>query len=143
MLLSMHFLYPVVDVSAQTTRSPDGRGGECTITVLRHTSTLTNAGGTLLSGTTNVRFNCSCDTNDGASRNTQWYDTDVRRLETSTTNNVYQITQNSDSVLVIQTFTVSNAGTYTCGGNYLDNPPNPRGSITLTICKLIISTMNY
>ena len=142
MLLTIHFLYPVVDVSAQTTRAPDGHGGECTVTVLRP-NTLTNDGGALLNPSTNVRFNCSCDASDGSARFTQWYGTDVIRLGTSTTNNVYQIAQNRDSVLVIQTFTESNAGTYVCGGNYPDNPPNPRGNITLTICKLIINTINY
>ena len=142
MLLTIHILYPVIDVSAQTTHAPDGRGGECTITVWRP-NTLTNDGGALLNPTTDVRFNCSCDTGTNTARNTQWYGTDVIRLETSDTNNVYQILQNSDSVLVIQTFTESNAGTYVCAGNFPDNPPNPRGSITLTICKLIINTINY
>ena len=135
MLLSTHFLYTVVDVSAQD------RGGECNVTVVRP-NTLTYAGGALLSGTIDVRFNCVCTRSDGSLRNTRWYDTDGIRLQISVTIVPYHIIQSDrTATLVIPIFNMSYAGTYTCGGNFLsisDNFP-PIASITLNICKLICS----
>ena len=48
-LTTIHFLHPVVDVSAQS----------CTITPLNPT-TLTATGGAVVSGTINVRIQCTC-----------------------------------------------------------------------------------
>ena len=133
MLLTIHLLYPVVDVSTQ-----DGDGGECNVTV-RNPNTLTPAGGALPNGITDVRFHCSCDRDDGTLRNTRWYDPSGTKLGTSSTNNIpYHILQNgnTEAVLVIPTFTESYAGIYTCGGNFASNPPPPTATINLTICKL-------
>ena len=49
MVINIHFLHPVVDVSTQN----------CTVTPLNPT-TLTATGGALVSGTMNVRIQCVC-----------------------------------------------------------------------------------
>ena len=139
MLLTIHFLYTVVDVLAQ-----HDSGGECTVTVVRP-NTLTNTGGVLPSGTSDVRFQCSCTRSDDSARATRWYGTSGVRLGTSSTNNAPYFIQNTNTnaTLVIPTFTMSYAGVYTCGGNFASNPLPPTGTVNLTICKLIISTISY
>ena len=140
MLLTIHFLYTAVDVSAQ-----HDSGGECTVTVVRP-NTLTTTGGTLPNGTTDVRFHCTCTHSDGnTARPTRWYGTNGARLGTSSTNNVPYLIRNNNTnaTLVIPTFTKSYAGTYTCGGNFVRDPLPPTATVNLTVCKLIISTINY
>ena len=139
-LITIHFVYLVVDVSAQYDST-----GTCNLTVVRP-NTLTNAGGALPSGTEDVRFHCSCSRNNGSTaRNTRWFDTNMNRLSTTVTNAPYHILQSSgtEATLIIPTFTESYAGTYTCGGNFVSNPQPPTANVTLTICKLIINTINY
>ena len=59
-LTTIHFLHPVVDISAQS----------CTITPL-NPPTLTDTGGALVSETTDVRIQCVCT---GSSGPVRWYD---------------------------------------------------------------------
>ena len=139
MLLTIHFLYTVVDVSAQYDST-----GTCTVTVVRP-NTLTATGGTLLNGTTDVRIHCRCDHNDGTARNTRWYGASGTRLVNSSCIAPYHILLdgNTKAVLVIPKFTESYTGTYTCGGNFEHDPLPPTATVNLTICKLIISTISY
>ena len=139
MLLMIHFLYTVVDVSAQ-----HDSGGDCTVTVVRP-STLTNTGGVLPSGSSDVRFQCSCTRSDDSARPTRWYGTSGAVLRTSSTNNAPYLIQNTNTnaTLVIPTFTMSYAGIYTCGGNFASDPLPPTATVNLTISKLIISAISY
>ena len=137
----IHFLHPVVDVSAQS----------CTITPLNPT-TVTATGGALVSGTTNVRIQCVCTvTNDD--QRVRWYDINTQFLNQDThinyvTGSPYYIPSttnpNTDATLVIPTFTDSYDGTYTCGIR-VSNTEFTSSSIavTLTIGELMINTVSY
>ena len=138
MLLTIYFLYAAVDVSAQFHDS----GGVCTVTVVRP-NTLTTTGGALPSGTTDVRFHCTCTRTDGSARPTRWYGTSEERLGTSTNVPHLILNTNTNATLVIPTLTESNAGTYTCGGNFARDPLPPIATVNLTICKLIISIISF
>ena len=119
-------------------------GGLCTVTVVRP-NTLTTTGGALPSGTSDVRFHCTCTFTDGSARPTRWYGTNGARLGTSITNNGSYLIQNTNTnaTLVISTFTELYAGIYTCGGNYQRDPLPPTANVYLTICKLTISIISY
>ena len=134
----------MVDVSAQA---------QCTITLIRP-NTLTNTGGALSSGTTDVRFHCKCVDNGGGDILTRWFDTNQIRLNTLANTNPgspYFILNgsnpagNTEATLVIPTFNSTYAGTYTCGRNLASNPADmpPTATITLNICELIISAISY
>ena len=111
----MHFLHPVVDVSAQ---------GSCTITPLNPT-TLTATGGALPNGTMNVMIQCNCTNDDGTVVSlVRWYDPDGTRLFSKESNrfdasapHFTRVNDGSDThvILVIPTFNDSYDGTYTCG----------------------------
>ena len=132
----------MVNVSAQN-------GGQCIITPLSP-ATLTTSGGGIVSGTTNVRIQCNCTDGGDVVLNTRWYGPDGTKL-VSDTNDAFDATVPHfefvtgvprNIILVIPTFTASEAGTYTCGRNFasLDdiNLP-PTATTDLTICKFIIS----
>ena len=112
---------------------------QCTITPLNPT-TLTATGGTLVSGTTDVRIQCICT---GSSGNARWYDINTNFLVQSTHSNYvagspYFIPNNpngrTDVTLVIPTFTDSYDGTYNCGIRVNDTSfTSPSAAVTLTI----------
>ena len=124
----MYFIYPVVDVSAQS----------CIITPI-NPSTLTATGGELASGTENVTINCNC-TDDGGMVvvNVSWYDPDGNRLVLSGfvpgTPHIIRAGDNTNVELVIPTFTDSYDGIYTCGMRVDDvsvlGPPNATIDLT-------------
>ena len=129
------FHHPVVDVSAQ---------GGCTITPINPT-TLTAAGGVLLSGTENVMIQCNNCTNDdgGTLGRVRWYDPDGNRL-LRPVNNAYvpgapyyaRVNYaNNDIILVIPTFNDSYDGMYTCGERAEKGqlPGLPNAVVILTI----------
>ena len=138
----MHCLHLVVNVSAQD-------DGQCIVTPL-NPNTLTASGGAIVSGTTNVRIQCNCTDGNGAVLNARWFDPDGTKLA-SDANDAFDATVPHfefvtgvprNVILVIPTFTASEAGTYTCGRNFasLDavNVP-PTATTDLTICKLVIN----
>ena len=140
--IAIHYLHLVVNVSAQN-------DGVCIVTPLSP-NTLNASGGAIVSGTTNVRILCNCTDGGGVVLNSRWYDPDGTRLF-SDVNDAFDATVPHfefvtgvprNIILVIPTFTASEAGTYTCGRNFasLDdiNLP-PTATTDLTICKLIIS----
>ena len=108
-------------------------------------NTLTTTGGALPSGTSDVRFHCTCTFTDGSARPTRWYGTSGTRLGTSITNNgsYFILNTNTNATLVIPTFTELYAGIYTCGGNYQRDPLPPSTTVYLTICKLTISIISF
>ena len=140
-LTTIHFCHPVVDVSAQS----------CTITPLNPT-TLTATGGALVSGTTDVRIQCTCAVTMG---NIRWYDINANFLVQlthlteyvdgspyfilgATIGNVQNVT------LVIPTFNDFYDGTYNCG-IFVSNTEftSPSAAVTLTIGELMINTVSY
>ena len=125
----------MVDVSAQS----------CTITP-RNPTTLTDTGGALVSGTTDVRIRCVCTTTIA-----RWYDPGVVIInrdvhETYVAGSPYVIRANNkrDITLVIPTFNDSYNGTYYCGIRDTDTSFNdPSAAVTLTIGELMINTVSY
>ena len=152
LLLVIHFLHLVVDVSAQS----------CTITPLNPT-TLTATGGGLPGGTMNVRIRCSCTESDGmavdvvrwydpagirlmSARNTEQFNGDVPHF-TRVGGDLGDNIDNSNNILVIPTFTDSYDGRYTCGrdaANHTAALIGPNANVTLTIdSELMINTITY
>ena len=141
MVITIHYLHPVVDVSAQ-----------CTITPLNPT-TLTATGGTLVSGTTDVRIQCVCPVT--GSQLVRWYDINTNFINGQTNpNNVagspHYIRNNpndgdNDVTLVIPTFNNSYDGTYNCGIRVDNNGfTSPSAAVTLTITgELMINIISY
>ena len=140
-LTTIHFLHPVVDVSAQS----------CTITPLNPT-TLPATGGALVNGTTDVRIQCVCPvTNDD--QRVRWYDSNTNFLNRNTHGSYVPGTPyytpsttnpNKDVTLVIPTFTDSYDGTYNCGIRVSDTEfTSPSAAVTLTIGELMINTVSY
>ena len=130
----IHFLHPVVDVSAQ---------GSCTVIPINST-TLTATGGILPIGTENVMIQCNnCIDDDGrVLTNLRWYDPDGNKPPRLVISNYipgapHQIRVNgnrSNIILVIPTFNDSYDGNYTCGRNVFgDLPGPPTATISLTI----------
>ena len=130
----MHFIHPVVDVSAQS---------GCTITPINPT-TLTAAGGVLTNGTENVMIQCNnCTDGDSTLNRVRWYDPDGTRLVWPNHPNYIPGTPhftkvddaNNDIILVIPTFNDSYVGTYTCGDRVaegrLPGPPNAVATLTI------------
>ena len=141
MVISIHFLHPVVDVSAQDS---------CTITPINPT-TLTATGGGLVSGTTDVRIQCVCTGSSGVVR---WYDINTNFVRGSTNPNYVDGTPHfirnnpnggdNNVTLIIPTFTDSYDGTYNCGIRDTDTSFNdPSAAVTLTIGELMINTVSY
>ena len=137
-LTNIHFLHPVVDVSAQS----------CTIIPLNPT-TLTATGGALVSGTTDVRFRCVCTVTD-TNQLVRWYDITTDFLNRDThydyvDGSPYYILNNrTDVTLVIPTFNDSYDGTYNCGIRVSNTEfTSPSAAVTLTIGELIINTVSY
>ena len=140
MVIAIHFLHPVVDVSAQ-----------CTVTPLNPT-TLTATGGALYNGTTDVRIQCVCT--GSFSGNVRWYDINANFLVQSThpteymAGSPYFIPNHPNGAtnvsLVIPTFNDSYDGTYTCG-IYVSNTEfiSPSATVNLTIGELMINTVSY
>ena len=129
-----HFLYPVVDVSAQAS---------CTITPISPT-TLTAAGGVLPNGTENVMIRCNCSEDDGGViTSVRWYKPDgiiVPRIGTNRfiTGAPHFTRPSGDSdnrnvTLVIPTFSDSYDGNYTCGRRSSRNLVPPMTTVSLTI----------
>ena len=137
-LSTIHFLHPVVDVSAQS----------CTITPLNPT-TLNATGGALVSGTTDVRIQCVCTVTNNDQR-VRWYDINGNFLTRSVSTNyvagtpTYILNTQTNVTLVIPTFNDSYDGTYNCG-IFVSNTEftSPSDAVTLTIGELIINTVNY
>ena len=133
----MHFLHPVVDVSAQS----------CTITPLNPT-TLTATGGALPNGTMNVMIQCVCTATDFLT--VRWYDINGNIVveeynQHYVAGSPYLLAISDKNVtLVIPTFNNSYDGTYHCG-NYVNdtNFTSPSAAVTLTISKLMINTVSY
>ena len=130
----MHFLYLVVDVSAQN----------CTITPLDPT-TLTETGGALVNGTMNVRIHCVCTESI-----VRWYGPSTATILVQThpdqvPGSPYVIRDsNTDITLVIPTFNDSYDGTYNCGIRVNDTSfTSPSAAVTLTIGELMINTVSY
>ena len=142
-LTTIHFLHPVVDVSAQS----------CTITPLNPT-TLTATGGAVVSGTTDVRIQCTCYVTN-SNRNLRWYDVNTNFLvqKTHPTKYVYgspyfilgaTISNVQNVTLVIPTFNDPYDGTYICGIRINDTAfTSPSAAVTLTIGELMINTVSY
>ena len=141
-LTTIYFLHPVVDVSAQS----------CTITPLNPT-TLTATGGTVASGTMNVRIQCTCAVT--GTGNLRWYDINANFLVQSTHPTQYvagspyfilgaTIGNVQNVTLVIPTFNDSYNGTYNCG-IFVSNTEftSPSANVTLTIGELMINTVSY
>ena len=140
-LTTIHFLHPVVVVSAQS----------CTITPLNPT-TLTAAGGALVSGTTDVRIQCVCTVTNDAQR-VRWFDINTQFLMRSShdayvAGSPYFIPNATnprrDITLVIPIFSDSYDGTYNCGIRVTDTEfTSPSAAVTLTIGELMINTVSY
>ena len=133
-LTIVHFLHPVVDVSAQS----------CTVTP-QNPTTLTAAGGALPNGTMNVMIQCNCTNDYGTVVGVvRWYDPDGTRLVADTN---YQFDANTPHftrvdgsnthvILVIPTFTDYYDGTYKCGNRQGESdglPGSPNVDVILTI----------
>ena len=140
-LTTIHFLHPVVDVSAQS----------CTVTPLNPT-TLTAAGGALVSGTTDVRIQCVCTVTDG--QRVRWYNISGNFVVGKGNSEYvagfpYYIRtvvngMDNNGTLVIPTFTDSFDGTYHCGIRVNDTAfTSPYAAFTLTIGELMINTVSY
>ena len=140
-LTTIHFLHPVVDVSAQS----------CTITPVNPT-TLTATGGALINGTTDVRIQCVCE---GTNTNqfVRWYDINTNFLNRGNhpdyvAGSPYYIrsttSPDTEATLVIPTFNDSYDGTYNCGIRVSNTEfTSPSAAVTLTIGELIINTVSY
>ena len=130
----------MVDVSAQS----------CTITPLNPT-TLTAAGGALVSGTTDVRIQCVCT--GSFSGNVRWFDINTNFVVQSAhpryvAGSPYFILNDPNGAtnvtLVIPTFNDSYDGTYNCGIFVSDTEfTSPSAAVTLTIGELMINTVSY
>ena len=134
----IHFLHPVVDVSAQS----------CTITPLNPTI-LTATGGALVSGTTDVRIQCVC-TGTNVYQRVRWYDINGNFVSRSVSSAYvagtpyYILNTYTNVTLVIPTFTDSYDGTYNCGIRVSDTEfTSPSAAVTLTIGELMINTVSY
>ena len=137
-LTTIHFLQPVVDVSAQS----------CTITPLDPT-TLTATGGALVSGTTDVRIQCVCLVTNDAQR-VRWYDISgnflirYTHMDYVADSPTYILNTQTNVTLVILTFNDSYDGTYNCGIRVSDTEfTSPSAAVTLTIGELMINTVSY
>ena len=141
-LTTIHFLHPVVDVSAQG----------CTITPLNPT-TLTATGGALVSGTTDVRIQCVC-TLYNVNQRVRWYDINGNFVVGSnhctyihgSPYNIRTVVNGMDNnaTLVIPTFNGAYDGTYNCGIRVNDTEfTSPSAAVTLTIGELMINTVSY
>ena len=141
-LTTIHFLHPVVDVSAQ---------GNCTITPLNPT-TLTATGGAVVSGTVNVTIRCICSIITFG-QFVRWYDINGNFLRRNNHMNYvagspYYIrsTTNPDTeaTLFIPTFNDSYDGTYNCGIRVTNTEfTEPSAAVTLTIGELMINTVSH
>ena len=142
MLTTMHFLYPVVDVSAQ---------GGCNITPINPT-TLTTAGGALASGTENVMILCNCTYGNGTVVDiVRWYNPDGIQLFLLSSDSYIPGTphytrlvddSNTNIILVIPTFNDSYDGTYTCGRRVSSTQVGtPNTAVTLTIVGELIKSI--
>ena len=136
MVITIHFLYLVVDVSAQN----------CTIIPLSPI-TLINTGGTLVNGTMDVRIQCVCTGSSGVVR---WFDPSVTiiigqgHVNYVVGSPYYVRNSAADALLVIPTFTDSYDGTYNCGIRVADTEfTSPSAAVTLTIGELMINTVSY
>ena len=131
----MYILHPAIDVSAQS----------CNVTPLNPTS-LTATGGAIVSGTMNVRIQCSCTVSGGTAVNTvRWYDPNGTRLVSARNTAKFNpdvphftrvnIHSDRDVILVIPTFNDSYDGRYTCGRDANDRSAltPPTADVTLTI----------
>ena len=141
-LTTIHFLHPVVDVSAQ---------GNCTITPLNPT-TLTATGGALVSGTTDVRIQCVCSVTNN-DQHVRWFDINTEFLirpihPDYVTGSPYwefgATNRHANVTLVIPTFNDSYDGTYNCGVRVNNTAFTlPSAAVTLTIGELMINTVSY
>ena len=133
-MTTVHFLHPVVDVSAQDS---------CTVTPL-NPITLTATGGALPIGAMNVMIQCNCTNDNGTVVDPiRWYDTAGTRLVSSDhiqfNANVPHFTRVDDgythAILVIPTLNDSYDGTYTCGKKVKKGlpPGQPNATVNLTI----------
>ena len=141
MVITIHFLHPVVNVSAQN----------CTITPLNPT-TLTAAGGALPIGTMNVRIQCVCPAT--GSQLVRWYDINTEFI-TQSNHERYVAgfphfipndpNGNTNVTLIIPTFNDSYDGRYHCGINLNRYSfTSPSAAVTLTITgELMINTVSY
>ena len=135
MIITIHFLHPVVDVSAQ---------GNCTVTPLNPT-TLAATGELLVSGTTDMRIQCVCTESV-----VRWYDPSVTIIVAQIHSNhmagsPYVIRDSFTNItLVIPTFNDSYDGTYNCGIRVTDTSfTSPSAAVNLTISELMINTVSY
>ena len=135
-LTAIHFLHPVVDVSAQS----------CTITPLNPT-TLTATGGAVVSGTADVRIQCVCT---GTRDPVRWYDINGNFLNRVTHEDYvagspyYMLNSRTNVTLVIPAFNNSYDGTYNCGIRVSSTEfAEPSAAVTLTIGELMINTVSY
>ena len=137
MIITIHFLCLVVDVSARN----------CTVTPL-NPSALTATGGVLVSGTVNVTSQCACTvTGDQVVR---WYGSDgliilQQQHDNYMPGSPYVIrNSNSNVTLVIPTFNDSYDCTYNCGIRVTDTYfTSPSAAVTLTIGELMINAVSY
>ena len=132
-IITIHFLHPVVDVSAQAS---------CTVTPINPT-TLTTAGGVLPIGTENVMIQCNCsDDNGTVITNVRWFDPDGNRVPRFGTGSFTADTphytrasgdaNNRNITLVIPTFNDTYDGNYICGRKGgLHKAPNATVSLTI------------
>ena len=133
LIITIHFLHPVVDVSAQAS---------CTVTPINPT-TLTTAGGVLPNGTENVMIQCNCSDGDGSVITTVgWYDPDGNRIprvgsgDNPSTPHYTRASDDYDNrnvTLVIPTFSDSYDGNYTCGRRRGSRLVAPTATVSLTI----------
>ena len=122
----------------------------CTITPLNPTNGLTATGGAVVSGTTNVKIQCTCSLTDNlrwyfngnflvqSSHPTQYVAGSPYLLLGTTVRNVQNVS------VVIPTFTDSSNGTYDCG-IFINNTQftSTSPSVVLTIGELMINIVSY
>ena len=136
MVITINYLHPVA---------------HCIINPLNPT-TLTDTGGALISGTTDVMIQCVC-TVTGDQR-VRWYDINANFVRGSTNPNYVDGTPHfirnnpnggdNNVTLIIPTFTDSYDGTYYCGIRDTDTSfTSPSAAVTLTISELMINTVSY
>ena len=140
MVITIHFLHSVVDVSAQS----------CTVTALNPT-TLTATGGALVSGTVNVMIQCVCPVT--GDQRVRWYDINTNFVMGLVNPNYvdgspyfirnYPYGAANNVTLVIPTFNDSYDGTYNCGIRVNDTEfTSPSAAVNLTIGELMINTVS-
>ena len=140
----IHFLHPVVDVSAQ---------GSCTVTPINPT-TLTAAGGVLPIGTENVMIWCNCSDDYGTVFTTvRWHDPGgilVDRIgpgddipSTPYFTRPSDHNNNRNVILVIPTFSDSYDGNYTCGRRRSGRLVQPIVTVNLTISGELFNIIWY